>query len=391
MGRDSGVPVASGSVVVAGSLAQRPGIGGHAWVFLQYLLGFRRLGYDVLFADQLDPALAVDAAGRPCPVEASVNARYLASVMADAGLDDSWTLLTGADGLGVPRREVIARTRGSALLLNVMGYLRDDDVLAAAPLRVFLDIDPGFGQMWRALGLADLFTGHDRYVTVGENIGRPGCRIPTVGVDWIPSRPPVVLSEWPVTPPPDRPAFTSVGSWRGPFGPVEYDGEVYGLRVHEFRRFLTLPRDTGAEFRVALDIDEVETRDLTALDENEWMRIDPRAVARTPADYRRWIQGSAAEFLVAKNMYVATRGGWFSDRSACYLASGRPVLAQDTGLADLYPVGEGLVTFTDRDEAVDGAHDIARNWTRHSAAARRVAEECFDSDRVLRRLLDQVS
>lgn len=383
--------MANGTVVVAGSLAQRPGYGGHAWVFLQYLLGFRRLGYDVLFVDRLDDALCVDAAGRPCPVAESVNLSYLAAVMSGAGLGDSWSVLHDGDAYGVPRSEVIERIRRSTVLLNVMGYLRDDDALAAAPRRIFLDIDPGFGQMWRALGLADLFTDHDRYVTVGENVGRPDCRIPTVGVDWIPTRPPVVLSQWPVAPPPPRPAFTSVGSWRGPFAPVEYDGQVYGLRVHEFRRFMNLPRETGAEFRVALDIDELETRDLTALEAGGWVRVDPRAVAHTPADYRRWIQDSAAEFLVAKNMYVDTRGGWFSDRSVCYLASGRPVLAQDTGLAGLYPVGEGLVTFAVHEEAVHGALAIAGDWARHSSAARRIAEDFFDSDRVLQRLLDEVS
>jgi hypothetical protein len=182
-----------------------------------------------------------------------------------------------------------------------------------------------------------------------------------------------------------------VGSWRGPFAPVEYGGVVYGLRVHEFRRFFDLPRDTGAAFELALDIDDVEVGDLTALDAAGWVRTDPCTAARTPASYRAWIQGSSAELMVAKNMYVATRGGWFSDRSACYLASGRPVLAQDTGLGGLYPVGEGLVTFSSYEEAVEGVHRITGDYPRHAVAARRVAAECFNSDTVLTALVNKVA
>jgi hypothetical protein len=377
-------------IVLAGSLAQRPFIGGHTWVFLQYLLGLRRLGYDVLFIDRLEPGMCIRESGEPAPFRDSVNLLYLAEVMERFGLGDRWSVLYdgGRDVAGVPREEVIARTRDSAALINVMGYLEEEEILAAAPVRVFLDIDPGFGQIWKALGLHDLFRGHDRFLTVGGRIGAADCEVPTVGLEWIPIRPPVDLAEWPVQT--DRGSrFTSVASWRGAFEPLEYEGRTLGLRVHEFRRFFELPERSGSEFEVALDIDDAETRDLIPLGEHGWKLVDPGRVAADPWRYRTYIQESAAELMIAKNLYVETRSGWFSDRSACYLASGRPVLAQDTGLDGL-PAGEGLVTFSTLEEAVAGVEEIERDYERHSRAAREIAEEHFAAERVLPRMLKQL-
>ena len=384
------------SVVVAGALAQMAGHGGHAWVFLQYLLGFRRLGWDVVFLDRLEPAMCTDERGRPAPAERSVQLAYLVRVLEGFGLGDSFAVFTDGGGVaaGLGRGEVLGRLRESAFLLNVMGYLADEELLAAAPRRVFLDIDPGFPHMWKDLGLADLFRGHDAFVTVGERIGRPDCPIPTAGLAWIPWRQPVVLDEWPPAPEPAAGAgraFTSIGSWRGLYGPLEWRGETYGLRVHEFRKFLALPRKTAARFEVALDIHSAEERDLAALGENGWSLADPALVAGDPWLYREYIRRSGAEFMPAKEMYVKTRSGWFSDRSACYLASGRPVLVQDTGLAELYPVGEGLLAFSTLDEAVAGVESIAGDYERHARAAREVAETCFASDVVIRRLVEAVA
>jgi hypothetical protein len=140
--------------------------------------------------------------------------------------------------------------RSSALLLNVMGYLDDPELLAAAPRRVFLDLDPGFPQMWRELGLHDAFAGHDAFVTVGTRVGLPGSEVPTCGLPWIRTLPPVDLASWPVTAAPGGGAFTSIATWRGPFGPVDFGGRRYGLRVHEFRRFTELPARTDARLEV---------------------------------------------------------------------------------------------------------------------------------------------
>jgi hypothetical protein len=371
------------AIVVAGALARRPRAGGHTWVFLQYLLGLRRLGYDVLFVDWLDTETCRG------PVERSSQTAYLSRVMDEHGLARSWSLLdrgTGVAAAGLSKQEVVEHARASALLLNVMGYLEDEEVLAAAPLRVFLDIDPGFPQMWRELGLADVFSGHDRFATIGERIGLDDCHVPTCGLDWIPTRPPVVLERWPVRPASDG-AFTSVGSWRGAFAPVEYGERRYGLRAHELRKFARLPERSLGRFELALDIDEADGADRKLLEESGWRLVDPTEVAADPSSYQAYIGASRAELMVAKGMYVEARSGWFSDRSACYLASGKPVVAQNSGLEDLYPLGAGLLVFSTLDEAAAAVDEVVEGYSRHALAAREIAEECFDSDKVLGRLL----
>jgi hypothetical protein len=381
-----------GTIVIAGSLAQRPHHGGHTWVFLQYLLGFRRLGWDVLFLDRLEPGMCFDESGRESGLEDSVALRYFLDVMRRFGLGESFALAWDRGGrfVGLSRREVLERVKGSALLLNVMGFFDDAEVLAAAPLKAFLDIDPGFGQMWQDQGLHDLFRDHDRYVTIGQNVGRPDCTVPTCGIDWVTTPQPVVLEHWPASAGDAAGPITSIASWRGPFGPIEYNGRVYGLRVHEFRRFIDLPRRTGRRFELALDIHPAEANDLALLDAHGWLRVDPRRAAGDPWAYQDYIRRSSAEFMVAKNLYVQTNGGWFSDRSICYLASGRPVLAQDTGIGHLYPADEGLVTFGTVEEAAEGVRRITGDYARHARAARAVAEEFFDSDKVLRSLLGKL-
>jgi hypothetical protein len=361
-------------ITVAGAIAQRPHRAGHAWVFLQYLLGFRELGFDVQFVDSLR------SGGDPA---------YLGEVMAAAGLADRWTLLDGADAVGTSRPETLRRVRDSAFLLNVMGFLDDPEILAAAPRRVFLDIDPGFGQLWEALGLADVFAGHDAFVTVGSNIGAPGCLVPTNVRQWITTLPPVALSAWPVRPQPPDAAITSVCSWRGPFGPIEYGGRTFGLRVHEFRRFLDLPGRTGARFELALDIDPADAADRDRLDAAGFDLVDPLAVTADLDAYRDYVAGSAAELCVAKNLYVDTRGGWFSDRSACYLATGRPVIAQDTGAR--IPSGHGLLTFSTVEEAVDAVARVRADPESHGRAARELAQDVLAASVVLPPLIDAVS
>jgi len=366
-------------VVLAGSVAQLPSRGGHTWAFLQYLLGFRALGFEVLFLDHLTQEM-----------DQRTGLHYLKCVMDRFGLERDYCLL-GPDRealAGIDRAEALERTRDSLGLINVNGFLDDDEFLAAAPRRVYLDIDPGFAQMWRELGLHDSFDGHDVFVTVAEKIGRPGCRVPTCGLDWITTRPPVVLDLWPETAEPGE-AFTSVGSWRGPFAPVEFEGTSFGLRAHEFRKLFELPQLTGERFELALEIDRSDLSDLAQLDHFGWRLRNPQVTAGSPDDYQAFIRTSKAELMVAKNMYVETRGGWFSDRSACYLATGRPVIAEDTGLAGLYPLGDGLLPFHTVDEAAAGVEAVSSDYPRHARAAREIAESELASDRVLESFVER--
>jgi hypothetical protein len=377
------------TVVIAGALAQKPRQAGHTWQFLQYLLGFRRLGWDVLFLDQMERNMYVDATGQPCVPEKAVNLNYVQQVMKSFNLQDSFAVVCneGRDYFGLPRAKVMERVRQSSFLLNIMGYLKNDEIMSLAPRRVFLDTDPGFGQMWQDLGLHNLFYGHDDFVTIGENIGKTDCTIPTCGIKWITTPQPVVLEQWNRAEAHTNGAFTSIGSWRGPYGPIEYKGKTYGLRVHEFRKFVEIPRRNRQSFEVALDIHPEEVRDLNLLRAGGWSLVDPYVVACDPHVYRRYIQSSRAEFMVAKGIYVQSKSGWFSERSMCYLASGVPVLVQDTGLADLYPTGDGLLIFSTLDEAIACVEELMSKYDHHRRAARSFAAEYFDSDKVLRGLL----
>jgi hypothetical protein len=381
------------TILYSGAVAQTIRQGGLSWFHLQFLLGFRRLGHEVVLVDRLDEAMCTDDAGKPVAFADSVQRSGFLDLMRRFGLDGAFSLDVGRGRtvLGLSRVDVVERARSATCLINVMGYCDEPAILDAVPRRVFLDIDPGFPQMWSDLGLHDAFAGHDRFATLARRIGQPGCTIPTCGLDWITLAQPVVLAEWPVAPPRPDAAFTSIGAWRGPNGPVEYRGHVYGLRCHEFRRFLELPGRCRREtFEQALEIHEGDRRDIDAFATHGWRLVNPWVVAGTPEDYRHFISSSKAEFMVPKQMYVDTRGGLLSDRSCYYLASGRPVLARDTGLADLYPLGEGLLAFTTLDEAAAGVEAIAADLPRHSRVAREIAEAEFDSDRVLAGFLDEV-
>ena len=371
----------TGRIAIAGAVAQKPGCAGHVWQFLQYLLGFRALGYEVLLLDRLEgPIGATDA-----------RVRWLASTLAGAGLPRGWSLrLDDGRHLGIPRAEALAFVRDAELLLDVMGFCGDDELLGAARRTAFLDTDPGFAQMWQDLGLADLLGHHDVHVTIGERIGEADCTVPTCGVRWITTPQPVALGAWPRAAGGGR-GLTSIASWRGAYGPVDHGGRRYGLRVHQFRRFAQLPRLAGGGFELALDIHPADAADAQLLRDGGWRLVAPRSVAATPADYRRYVQASDGEVMVAKGMYVDSRSGWVSERSLCYLASGRPVVAQDTGFSERHPVGEGLLAFSTPEEAVAGVEAIRADPERHRRAARELAEEHFGAERVLGALLAEVA
>jgi hypothetical protein len=199
----------------------------------------------------------------------------------------------------------------------------------------------------------------------------------------------VVLDDWPVTRG-SRDLATTIAAWRGPFGPLEHNGHRHGTKAHEFRRFVGLPAHCALRFEVALEIDPADDADRDLLASNGWRIVDPQDVAGEPDAFREYVQRSGAEFSAAKEMYVRTRSGWFSDRSVRYLASGKPVLVQDTGFSRNLPTGEGLIAFTTLDDAAEGAASIAARYDEHAGAARRIAEEHFDSDVVLGRMLDDI-
>jgi hypothetical protein len=386
-------------VVVAGALANKPANGGEAWVRLSWVRGLERLGCRVALVEQIAEASCTDPARRPAPFAVSANRAWFAEVTARFGLAGRAGLLCdNGEGEGLTRAEIADLAAGADLLVNISGHLADPGIFGAFRRRAYVDIDPGFTQFWHAAGQNGArLAGHHRYFTIGERIGDFGCPIPAWEFAWRPIRQPVVLDDWPAsehhpaggTATPAATRFTTVASWRGPFGPVETDRRRFGLKVHEFRKFLPLPGLVpGARFEAALAIHPEERPDLALLDDGGWALADPTRVAGTPDAFRDYVSGSAAEFSAAQGIYVETRSGWFSDRTTRYLASGRPALVQDTGFSEIIPVGKGLVAFSTLEEAAAGARSILADYDCHAAAARLLAESYFDSDLVLTRFLE---
>jgi hypothetical protein len=377
------------TVVVAGALANKHRHGGSIWVRMSWAEALAAVGFDVLFLEQIAAADCVDARGRPAPFDRSANAATFAAATAAFGLAGRAALVCADDGrvLGMEADDLLARLEQAALLVNISGHLRWRPALERLRDRIYVDLDPGFTQIWHALGSdAAGVDGHELHFSIGANVGTPGCRLPTNGVRWRPIRQPVVLERWPPATERHCSGFTTVASWRGAYGRPTWRGRTYGLKVHQFRRFAELPRMTGVPFAIALDIHPDDSTDADRLRSCGWQLRDTARVSDVDG-FRRFVQGSGAEFSAAQGIYVETHSGWFSDRTVRYLASGKPALVQDTGFSDQLPVGAGLVPFTNLREAHAGALAIADDYERHCTAARQIAEEWFAPARALAPLL----
>ena len=362
-------------------VAADPHQGGAIWAVLQYVLGLRAMGHDVVLLEEVDDARLPAAATRFRKVAAAFGLAGRAAI------------------IGRQSRRVAAMSRarlerllgGADLLLNLSGTLTDERLLARFAQRAYLDLDPGFTQLWHATGQADMgFARHDRFVTIGHGIGAPGSRIPDCGRNWITTPQPVCLDAWPVAESATDGALTTVAHWRA-YGSLHHDGVHYGQKAHALRPLVGLPRRCGARFRLALGIDPAERDDLQALYREGWELVDPIAAAGTPSAYREFIGSSWAEFGLAKLGYVEARCGWFSDRSVCYLASGRPVVAQDTGFPAWLPAGEGVLAFRDAAGVQSAIEALRSRYGAHRRAARELAETVFRSDRVLEELLGRLA
>jgi hypothetical protein len=366
-------------ILFSGMVAGDPEQGGASWAVLQYVLGLRALGHDVYLVepvDRLEPR----------------SIRYFSELVRDFGLDGHAALLAhgGAESSGVPYRELVRVARDVDVVFNVSGMLRDEELIGPAPLRVYLDLDPAFNQLWHAGEGIDMgLELHNRFASVGLGLGTPACPIPTCGREWIKTLPPVFLPYWGRAGELETDAFTTVGNWRG-YGSIEWNGKRYGQKAHSLRKIVRLPELTEERLAPALAIHAEETDDLRSLRRHGWELLDPRRVAGTPSRYAAFLRGSKGELGLAKEGYVESRCGWFSDRSACYLASGRPVVAQETGFARHLPVGEGLLSFTTVDEAAAALEEVGADYRRHADAARALAEDLFDSETVLESLLERV-
>jgi glycosyltransferase involved in cell wall biosynthesis len=375
-------------ILLSGMLAGNPHQGGATWVVLQYALGLRRLGHEVTVVEPVPPE-ALQPPGSS--LARSANASYFLDVMREFGFAATSALLLAEtrETVGMSYEDVREAASESDLILNINGILGEEELLERAAVRVYMDIDAGFNQLWQAVGIDRRFGGHTHHVTIGQGIGEAWSPVPTCGVDWLKSVQPVVLEHWPVAQTIIHDAMTTVGNWRSS-GPLEYNGIFIGQKVHSLRPLFRLPTRTSERFLLALAIHSDEKRDLEALHRNGWGLVDPAQVASTPSSYREFVRGSKAEFGLVQQGCLAAPCGWFSDRSAGYLASGRPVVAQQTEFSRWLPTGEGVFAFRTEEEALRAIEELNRDYRRHARAARALAEEYFDSDKVLSRLLEQV-
>jgi len=374
-------------VMIGGALAHHPlGGAGNAWAFLQYVLGFRRLGFDTYYVEHIAADKCIDDDWRPVAFEHSANARFFDTIMQRFDLSGHMALLEWNAGghVGLTHADVEHLAQDTDLLINLSGRFHLETVLARVRRRLYLDLDPGFVQIWQAQYGVDMnFRGHDVFATVGLNLGAADCPLPTCGLQWHPTLPPVVLSEWTGDGSPGT-TYSTVADWRG-YSPVQWNGVWYGQKAEEFVRILDLPHhlDVPLELCLAIHPDEPERAGLV---DHGWQLVSPREHAATVDTYRRYILGSRGELSAVKHGYAAGRTGWFSDRSACYLAAGRPVVIQETGVSKYLPTDMGFLTFSDRTGAVEAIKRVERDYAGHRAAATAFARQHLDSDRVLTRL-----
>lgn len=376
-------------VIVTGLIGTYP-LGGMTWHYLQYVLGLARLGHDVYYFEDVGAAPYNPEIGE-LTEDCAFNLAYLSRVMSRFGLQDRWAycFYRGHRWFGLPDAERRRVLQSADLLVNVSGTLGRPHEFRPVRRLAYVDTDSVFTQVRLARGDIDFrrkVDAHDIHFSFGERLSHA---VPDTGHRWRPTRQPVLLSEWrPSTP--YREVFTTVTNWKARTKPHVWNGRAYGQKDGELRRFLDLPgRVAPVVLEIALNAGKRRRAPSQLFAHRGWRVVDPEKVCPDFESYRRYIETSKAEWGVAKHGYVVGQAAWFSERSACYLASGRPVVVQDTGFPAVLPVGEGLLPFRTLDEAAEAVREVEAHYPRHAAAARAIAEEYFDSDRVLARLVDE--
>ncbi len=378
-------------IVVAGYLVRNP-MGGYAWHVAHYLRGLAALGHEAWFYEDTGHyAMAYDPVTNEFGPEYAYGVRAAGRFLDRLGVGERWVFVDVARGeeYGPGAGRADALLREADLLINVAGINRIPPDRRAGRPAVYIDIDPAFTQI-QAEGadpmLRQVLAEHQHHFTVGENIGTPRSPVPTAGIAWRPTRTPVAIDLWADAGAPGV-AYTTVGRWNESTRDLTWQGETYRWRKRtEWLRCLDLPARTGAQFEVAMDVGSVPD-DPGVLGAHGWRIADPRAVSGDPFAYRDYLRGSRGEFTVAKDLNVRLRSGWFSDRAACYLAAGRPVVEQDTAFGDVLPLGPGVHAFRTVEEAAQAIRTIEADYAAASKHASSVAREYFAAERVLGRML----
>ena len=384
-------------ILVSGLIGQYA-FGGVTWDYVQYVLGFRALGHDVWYLED-SANWAYDPVKQEPSADCSHNVSYLDRIMREFDLGDRWIYRNEPDGryYGIPSERVAEKTIAQAdILVNVSGACWLRPVTAGIRTKLFLDGDPMFTQIKLSRGDKEYLNrikAHEQHFTFGLNVGRPHCKIPLTGLHWRPTVQPIVLDMWDrslmstdACPGSDG-AWTTVMNWAS-YKPEEFEGETYGQKDVEFMNFAELPSRTQEKFVIAMGQGPGKKRPTLQLESFGWQILEPDIHLPDYASYHDFVSSSKAEWSIAKNGYVKSRSGWFSCRSACYLAAGRPVVVQDTGWSEHLPSGEGVLAFSNLEEAVSGIEAVSRNYPLHCGAARAFAKTHFDAAKVCADLLE---
>ena len=391
-------------IIVGGYIGLYP-TGGATWDYIQYPLGLKMMGHDVYYIEDTLQYPVFQNEGDVWD-DATGTVSYLKEVMRRFGMDDRWAYRDIASGqsFGMSEHRILELCRTADLFINISCSTHLRDEYFRIPKRVLIDSDPMFTQVQYALEMLageetrdwttrQMMENHTHLFTFGENIGALDCAIPQFGFRWLKTRQPICLDYWDNQIEGKENAFTSIMNWSGR-KKLMFENEEWGQKDVEFEKFKTVP---GAVPSVAFElaVNKPQNKDshfsASELERLGWRILDPQATVATVADYKQFILGSAAEFGVAKETYVKSNSGWFSCRSACYLAAGRPVITQETQWSKFIPTGEGLFSFTDIDSAVEAINKVQSDLSFHSRRAREIAREYFDSNIVLARMLEQLN
>jgi hypothetical protein len=339
------------NIIVLHFAAQMP-LAGIAWQAMHYLIGLERLGFKAWYIED-GGANPFDPRANSVAMECDYNVEFLRRVMERHGFAERWAYWDAIHNIhyGLSPVEVRTLYREADALINLCGATRLREEHLACPLRVMIDTDPVYEQIKYAT--ADeasrvYLNAHTHFFTYGENLGAADCPVPLAGIPWRPTRPPVNLDLWPE--PDDAPrCFTTIGTWENKGKNIEYDGRRYIWSKHvNFLRYIDFPRcRPGTCFCIAMEPPDEEVR--LAVVAGGWGLVDPGPISADMQRYRDFISHSRGEFTVAKDIYVRPNSGWFSDRSVCYLAAGRPVVTMRTGFDKFCPVGRGLFEYSTRD------------------------------------------
>ena len=379
-----------GRLIVWGLLAAAP-FGGMTWQVIHYLVGFRRLGFEVWYVEDVSWRNLLDPVDLCPTLEYEVNIRFLQQQLQRIGLEDHWVLRPPREyekclGALEDVDQLNELYKSADAVFNLCFCQEDREGHENISCRVLIETDPVMNQVKVAKEDSRTLREYDKFhfhFTYGENLGAPDCPVPMTRYNWLKTRPPVCVDWWDTKGQmPRQKKLTTITNWNHSGHDVEWEGQSWKWnKYEEFQKFIALPQRAPLELEMAMGgLSKAE--DIRQIETNGWKTL-PASTLNNPSVYAYYIRQSMGEFSIAKGQYVLPHSGWFSDRSVCYLAAGRPVITQSTGFEKRIPTGEGLFAFRECEEALNAIACLKSNYAHHMAKAREIAHEYFGTEKVL--------